>query len=94
MSIQSKITAKGQTTIPVEVRAALGLNPGDRVDYVIRQGKVEMIARNLRAADLAGIMGPPPSGKSLSLSEIDDAIAEAVVADDLRISGRRPANKR
>ena len=93
MSIQSKITSKGQTTIPIEVRTALGLNPGDRVDYVIRHGKVEMIARNLRAADLAGILGPPPSGESLSLSEMDEAIREAVIADDARTAGMRRAGK-
>ncbi len=85
MTIQSKITAKGQTTIPAEVRAALGLKPGDRIAYIIRDGKVEMLARNLRAIDLVGIMGPPPSGKSLSIEEMDDAIAEAVTKDYHRI---------
>jgi len=30
----SKITAKGQTTIPAEIRADLGVGPGDRLEYV------------------------------------------------------------
>ena len=29
------ITAKGQTTVPREVRNALGLAPGDRVRYLV-----------------------------------------------------------
>lgn len=29
----SKLTSKGQTTIPAEVRADLGIVPGDRVEY-------------------------------------------------------------
>jgi antitoxin PrlF len=29
----TKITAKGQVTIPVEIRRKLGLNPGDRVTF-------------------------------------------------------------
>ena len=33
MSIISKITTKGQTTLPAEVREGLGVGPGDRVEY-------------------------------------------------------------
>ncbi len=88
MTVQSKITAKGQTTVPLEVREALGLRPGDRVEYVIRDGKVEIFARNLRAVELMGLLGPPPSGRSLSLEEIDDAIADAVIAEHRRIEGQ------
>ena len=86
MSVQSTITAKGQTTIPVEVRRALGLKPGDRIDYVIRDGRVELTPRNLRAADLAGLLGAPPSGESLSLDDINATIGEAVALDDARIA--------
>jgi len=32
MSYQSKITSKGQTTIPQEVRDYLKLKPGDRIE--------------------------------------------------------------
>lgn len=28
------VSSKGQITIPVEVRAALGLKPGDRVEFI------------------------------------------------------------
>jgi antitoxin PrlF len=83
MGHHSRLTSKGQTTIPAEVRAFLGLKPGDQIIYTIRDGKVELKARNLRAVDLIGILGPPPSGPK-TLEEIDEAIAEAAVESGLR----------
>lgn len=43
-SVHSKITSKSQTVIPREVRAKLGLKPGDRLRYVITDTSV-MIER-------------------------------------------------
>ena len=36
----SKVSVKGQTTIPSSVREALGLKPGDLIQYVIEDGRV------------------------------------------------------
>jgi antitoxin PrlF len=33
MAFQSRITSKGQVTVPVEVRRKLGLKRGDRVEF-------------------------------------------------------------
>ena len=38
--IISKLTTKAQTTIPQPVRAALRLDPGDQLAYVIGEGRV------------------------------------------------------
>ncbi len=38
--ITSKLTSKGQTTVPQPVRAALKLAPGDALIYVIEGDKV------------------------------------------------------
>lgn len=38
--ITSKLTRKGQTTIPQAVRAALGVKPGDEIAYAIADGHV------------------------------------------------------
>jgi antitoxin PrlF len=76
MGIQSKLTSKGQTTIPLEVREYLGLRPGDQIAYAMKDGKVELKARNLRAVDLIGILGPPPAGPK-TLEEIEQGVATA-----------------
>ena len=39
---QSKIFAKGSTTLPKPVRDALGVNAGDRVRYVISEDRVQV----------------------------------------------------
>jgi AbrB family looped-hinge helix DNA binding protein len=36
--MQSKLSVKGQVTIPLPVRKALGLEPGDFVEYEIQEG--------------------------------------------------------
>lgn len=86
MGHQSKITTKGQTTIPLEVREYLGLKPGDRINYVVDETGVRILAKNRRAVDLAGILGPPPRGAGASVEEIDEAIGSAIAQDDERIA--------
>jgi antitoxin PrlF len=36
----SRLTVKGQATIPVEIRRALRPRPGDQVAFELKQGKV------------------------------------------------------
>ena len=38
--IHSRLTTKAQTTIPRSVRQALGVGPGDVLDYTIEDGRV------------------------------------------------------
>jgi AbrB family looped-hinge helix DNA binding protein len=38
----STVTSKGQVTIPMEVRRALGIRQGSRVEFVTRNDKVEL----------------------------------------------------
>jgi antitoxin PrlF len=35
----SSVSSKGQVTIPLEIRNRLGLKEGDRVDFVVEDGK-------------------------------------------------------
>lgn len=55
-SYESRITAKGQTTIPIEVRETLGIGPGDIIQYVLIDGHYEIIPRNRPAESLFGLL--------------------------------------
>lgn len=85
MSVLAKITSKGQITLPKTVRERHGLKPGDRVEFFEENGRTWVRARNVRAVDLIGILGPSPSGGPLTIEEMDDAIMDAVAKDDVRI---------
>ena len=41
--LESRINAKGQTTLPEPVREALSVQAGDRVRYFIQDGEVRII---------------------------------------------------
>lgn len=85
MNAQAKVTSKGQITLPKSVRDRHGIKVGDVIEFVEQGGKTWVRARNVRAIDLIGVLGPPPSGRRLSVEEMDDAIMDAVAADDERI---------
>ena len=57
MTAIGKTTAKGQTTIPQDIRAALGVGPGDLLAWeVIADGSIHIYAP-LRGRALAGASG-------------------------------------
>jgi len=71
---ESTVTVKGQTTLPKDVRAALGLASGDRVRYVILDGEVRIVkARSVK--DLQGALARAGQ-KPVSLDAMEDAIAD------------------
>ena len=75
-----KVTSKGQTTVPKEVRDFLGLEEGAQVEWTLDDdGKATVRPRKkLRAVDLAGMLGPSPVGP-VSVEEMKDAIGDAIV---------------
>lgn len=85
MGARATMTSKGQITLPKEVRSRYGLKPGDMVEFVEEKGRTWLKPRNVRAVDLAGILGRPPSGKPVRVEEMDEAIMETVADDDERI---------
>lgn len=73
-----KVTSKGQTTVPKEVREFLGLEEGTQVEWTLDdKGTVTIKPRKLRAVDLAGMLGPSPVGP-LTIEEMNEGIAQAV----------------
>lgn len=74
-----KVTSKGQTTVPKEVRDFLGLEEGSQVEWTLdEEGKATVKPRTLRAVDLLGILGPPPNGRHVTIAEMNAATGEAV----------------
>lgn len=68
------LTSKGQITIPVAVREALGVETGDRVEFVeVAPGRYELIAATRSVSELKGMFGPPR--KVVSIAEMNDAIS-------------------
>lgn len=74
-----KMTSKGQTTVPKEVRDFLGLGEGAQMEWIIEEGRAIVKPRTLRAVDLAGFLGPAPNGKRVTIEEMNEAIGDAVV---------------
>lgn len=83
MGVVAKLTAKGQITLPKEVRERHGLKAGDRVEFIEQDGRTWMKPRNLRAIDLADVLGPPPNGPK-TLDEIEEGIAQAAAESGTR----------
>ncbi|MGD9585008.1 MAG: AbrB/MazE/SpoVT family DNA-binding domain-containing protein [Lysobacterales bacterium] len=70
------VTSKGQITIPAAVRSSLGVDTGDRIEFVqVAPGRYEVVAANLAVTDLKGILPKPV--KPLSIEDMDAAIAVA-----------------
>lgn len=68
------VTGKGQITVPVAIRKALGVGAGDRVEFVeVAPGRFEVIAATRSVADLKGMFGKRTT--SVSVDEMDAAIA-------------------
>ena len=68
------LTSKGQITIPAAVRKALGVEAGDRVEFVeVALGRFEFIAATRSVTDLKRMFGK--RAKAVSIDEMNAAIA-------------------
>lgn len=70
------LTAKGQTTIPREIRDRLGLEAGDKLVFTaLSDGTVVMRAKTRRLLDLAGSLTRPgqPSVSVEQMNPFSDA---------------------
>jgi AbrB family looped-hinge helix DNA binding protein len=75
MNNSSTISSKGQITVPQEIRKRLGLEPGDRVEFVIEEGRT--VLRPARSEvnpfeKYIGIAGPFQGGDEGIKAWIDD----------------------
>lgn len=77
MGIEAKITSKGQTTIPVEIRERLGLQTGDRVVFIEMEQGFLIVPRNRPAGTLFGSLSEFAI-PGTTLEDYDRAIGEGV----------------
>ena len=76
--LHSTLTSKGQTTIPGEVRKALRIKPGDRLEYAV-EGDHATIRVHPGARSLRGALASK-KGKGMSFAAIRKAAARAAHA--------------
>ena len=81
----SIVTSKGQITIPIEVRQRLGLETGNRVDFIeMDDGRYAFMAATVDIRSLRGSVGKP--AKPVSVEDMNRTVRE-------RAAGRRPAGR-
>ncbi|MES2176656.1 MAG: type II toxin-antitoxin system PrlF family antitoxin [Gemmatimonadota bacterium] len=69
----SKITSKGQITVPKVVRETLQLQAGDRMSFVIHDdGTVTVEAETVDLPSLRGIV--KAGGRHVSIEQMNDAV--------------------
>jgi AbrB family looped-hinge helix DNA binding protein len=67
------MTSKGQITIPVKVRKALGLKPGVRIDfYEVEDGEYAFRPKNRSIMELEGCI--PKLDHIITIEEMNEAI--------------------
>ena len=68
------ITSKGQITIPKPVRQRLGVNPGDRVEFIeLENGVFQLVAASRDIKSLKGIV--PKPANPVTIDEMNETIA-------------------
>ncbi len=71
----STITSKGQVTVPLAIRQRLGLSPGDRLSFSVRDdGVLEVVPETGDLLSLAGSVKPRVDG--VTLADMETAIAD------------------
>lgn len=70
------VTTKGQITIPKEVRDAMGIEAGDRVEFVEEEkGVYKVVAATKDIRHLKGLV--PKPAKPVSVEEMNRAVVRA-----------------
>lgn len=77
LAASSAVTSKGQTTIPKEVRDALGIKEGTPLRWELKGGVLTVRAKTRRLEDFVPM--PPPNGRHATTEEMNEAIAQEAV---------------
>lgn len=72
------VTSKGQITIPKPVRDGLGVESGDRVEFVeLERGVYTVVAATRDIRDLKGVI--PKPAKPVSVEDMNKAVRRRAV---------------
>lgn len=74
----SRVTIKGQVTIPKDVREHMGLKPGDQVEFIPGPGRtVTVNPRNLPVSAIFGILKDRPRKRKepMTVEEMEELLA-------------------
>ena len=87
--ILATITSKGQITLPAQHRKAWGLKPGDQIAFDPPRGKSVCIEPRRKRSIFERLdeLKLPPLGRPLTQTDIESAIAEAMIEKDRRSRG-------
>ncbi len=75
--LQSSVTSKGQMTIPIAIRHDFHIEAGDKVD-IIPQKDGFFVRKKLN--DITAAFGLLKTNKHATLEDMDEAIAEGIIA--------------
>jgi AbrB family looped-hinge helix DNA binding protein len=84
--MESKITIKGQATIPKMIREHLGLKPGDHVKFFVHPDGSVVLLPKLPARALRGFL-KSKRARPVTIDEMNEAVAEG--AGSVRHAPRR-----
>ena len=70
----STLTSKGQVTIPAGVRKQLGLQPGDRVGFIVEGGEVRLVRKE---SCMEAAFGICKTDRSVSIEEMEKIVKES-----------------
>ncbi|MCY3628831.1 MAG: AbrB/MazE/SpoVT family DNA-binding domain-containing protein [Bacteroidota bacterium] len=80
--ITATVSSDGQVTLPTEILIALGLRPGDRVNFIrMENGNYAVLPKIHSVKTLNGVLRRPAQ-KPVSLEEMDQAIATGAASND------------
>ena len=87
---RATLTSKGQLTLPKEIRSRLGVAAGDQVEFAIGDdGSITVAAARQSALPLFGLLAAALSD-SVSIEDMDRAIADRASSEEERIRGTNP----
>ena len=70
----AKVMAKGQVTIPKDIRTLLGVSEGDRVSFVVENGVVKIVNAAVFAMQM--LQKQMQTAENLSENEVMDLVKE------------------